>query len=244
MFIISLTNPKQSHNTAESMATLDPKVTTTLDASPHTHTHSHTTEDPEDEDALIASLEASADDDPGLAHLREKRLQQLHTEFQRAKQQRTLGHGTYDTITDNPERSVLDITTSTNLCIVHFFRDDFRRCRIMDGHLASLAERHLETRFVRVNVDAVPFLVERLKVRVLPCVIGFVGGKSVERVIGFEGVGKGGDGFGTRELEVRLVGCGVLERVKMERGERKGGGGGDARVRRKEREDVDDDEWD
>ena len=188
------------------MAALDTKVTSVLDASRR---------DSDDEDGLIASLEE--DDDPAFDHLRERRLQQLHSEMQRTKAQRTSGHGTYDTITHEPEKSVLDITTSEKLCVVHFFRADFRRCRIMDGHLSAMAERHLEARFVKVDVDHVPFLVERLKIRVLPCVIAFVGGKSVDRIIGFEGIGRGSDEFRTRDLELRLVNAGVLERVKMDK---------------------------
>lgn len=111
----------------------------------------------------------------------------------------------------------------------------------MDGHLKVLAEKHLEARFVRVDVGAVPFLVERLKVRVLPCLIAFVGGKSVDRVLGFEGVGRSGDSFKTPELERRLVGSGVLEGLKMEVGE--GLRTGDVRQRVKEKDDEDED-WD
>lgn len=216
------------------MTTLDTKVTSLLDA-PNTHN----TED-SDEDALIASLE-NEENDPTFTHLREKRLHQLHAEFQRTKAHRNLGHGTYDTITHEPEKSILDITTSTAHCIVHFFRADFTRCRIMHSHLSALAERHLEARFVCVDVERVPFLVEKLKVRVLPCVIAFVGGKSVERIIGFEGVGKGGDGFRTQELEIRLVASGVLERVKMEKHEKPPGSESRRRVTQEEDEDYD--EW-
>lgn len=200
----------------------------------------------DDEDDLIASLEA--EDDTTLAPLRERRLEQLHAEFRAAKAHRNLGHGTYDTISSSthtdPERAVLDITTSRESpkCVVHFFQPDFRRCQIMDGHLKVLAEKHLEARFVRVDVGAVPFLVERLKVRVLPCLIGFVGGKSVDRVIGFEGVGRSGDSFRTPELERRLAGCGVLEGLKLEKGE--GVRAGDVRQRARGRNEEDEDEWD
>lgn len=211
------------------MAALDTKVRTLVDASRR---------DSDDEDALIASLEE--DDDSALDTLREQRLQQLHGEMQRSRAQKTLGHGTYDTITQDPEKSILDITTSSKLCVVHFFRSDFRRCRIMDGHLSALAERHLEARFVKVDVDHVPFLVERLKVRVLPCVIAFVGGKSVDRVVGFEGVGRGDDSFRTRDLEVRLVTVGVLERVKMDKYDLPNGSESRDEVTK---EDEDYDEW-
>ena len=81
----------------------------------------------------------------------------------------------------------------------------------------------------------------------LPCVIAFVEGVGVDRVVGFEGVGRG-DGFETGDLERRLVGAGVLERVRWVGGV-VGGGGGVGEVR--EKQDVegdgggdDDDEWD
>lgn len=212
------------------MATLDTKVTSLIDAPGR---------DQDDEDALIASLEN--EDDPSFNNLRERRLQQLHSEFQRTKAHRTLGHGTYDTITHEPEKTILDITTSTKHCVVHFFRADFHRCRIMHGHLSALAERHLEARFVCVDVDHVPFLVEKLKIRMLPCVIAFVDGKSIDRLIGFEGIGRGGDSFRTQELEVRLVSSGVLERIKMKKHDQPHDSGGQRRVT--EEEDEDYDEW-
>jgi thioredoxin-like negative regulator of GroEL len=58
----------------------------------------------------------------------------------------------------------------------HFFHKDFRRCKIMDGHLQTLADKYTDTRFVKINVDNAPFLVEKLQVRVLPCVMGWVDG--------------------------------------------------------------------
>jgi hypothetical protein len=85
----------------------------------------------EDEDALIAALED--DEDTALAALREQRLQQLHAEVSRAKTMRNSDFGTYVEVKD--EKAVLDITTQAKLCVVHFFKPDFGRCGIMDGHL-------------------------------------------------------------------------------------------------------------
>jgi len=102
------------------MAELDPKVAAVVDAAKG---------DDSDEDALIAELE----DDPELNTFREQRLQQLHAEFDRARQLREKEHGTYVEIKD--EKALMDITTSTKLCVVHFFKPDFNRCRIMDTHL-------------------------------------------------------------------------------------------------------------
>lgn len=33
------------------------------------------------------------------------------------------------------EKDVLDLTTSEEKCVVHFFHEDFRRCAIIDTHL-------------------------------------------------------------------------------------------------------------
>jgi len=87
--------------------------------------------DSDDEDALIASLED--DDDHALSAFREQRLQQLHSELARAKQMREEGTGMYTEVKD--EKGVMDITTTTKLVVLHFFKTDFGRCGVMDRHL-------------------------------------------------------------------------------------------------------------
>jgi hypothetical protein len=106
------------------MSTVDPRVAAVLD-----RTQQH--EDSDDEDALIAELE---EDEGSLAAFREQRLQQLHGELARAKAQRNSDYGTYTEIKD--EKQLMDITTSAKLCVVHFMKPDFNRCRIMDQRLA------------------------------------------------------------------------------------------------------------
>ena len=105
------------------MAPLDPTVARVLDSNPQPNS--------DDEDELISSLEDDAD--PTFTTLREQRLQQLHNEFARVKQFRNQEHGTYHEIKD--EKMLMDITTETKLSVVHFFKPDFNKCRIMDGHL-------------------------------------------------------------------------------------------------------------
>lgn len=85
--------------------------------------------DSDDEDALIASLEES----PAVDAFREQRIQQLHSEFTRAKAQKASGFGTYSEIKE--EKALMDFTTEVKYAVVHFAKDDFARCRVMDGHL-------------------------------------------------------------------------------------------------------------
>lgn len=97
--------------------------------------------------------------------------------------------------------------------------------------------------------------------KVLPCVIGFVDGVGVERIVGFEGLGNGGqqdadEEFRTRELERRLLGKGCLVKRRIGEGDEVGSdvdGEGEEEVRRKRggrgirggmRRDEDDEDWD
>ncbi|TID19539.1 putative gtpase inhibitor [Venturia nashicola] len=209
------------------MSRIDAKVASILD-------RPNNAIDSDDEDALIASLEE--DDDHAFSALREQRIQQLHSEFSRAKQMKESGSGTFTEIKD--EKALMDITTSTKYAVVHFFKTDFGRCGIMDRHLDTLAPKHFDTRFLRINVDNAPFLVTKLKVQVLPCVIGFIDGIGVDRIVGFEGLGNG-DSFTTKDLEARLLAAGVLVRAKVTASDRLA----IKKIQDKE-EDFSDDEWD
>ncbi|KAL8807240.1 MAG: hypothetical protein Q9223_004494 [Gallowayella weberi] len=218
------------------MGSIDPAVASVLDTRPQ--------KDHSDEDELLDSLE----DDPAFQSFREQRLQQLHEEFTRAKQLRNREHGQYTEI--KIEKDLMDIVnTDAELCVVHFFKSDFHRCGIMDGHLERLAPLHLDTRFLKINVDNAPFLVTKLKVQVLPCVIAFKKGVSVDRIIGFEGLGYSEDTFSTKDLERKLLRSGSLVREKvneshdarsMQREHACSGGRGQSSL---DHED-DDDDWD
>lgn len=102
------------------MSHLDPKVASVLD---------NAQEGSEDEDALISALEA----DDEVSAFRERRLEELHAEVARAKSMSHSDHGSYSEVKD--EKTVMDLTTQTKLCVVHFFKPDFGRCAVMDGHL-------------------------------------------------------------------------------------------------------------
>ncbi|RDW89407.1 putative PLP1 [Coleophoma cylindrospora] len=189
--------------------------------------------DSDDEDALIASLE----DSPALDAFREQRIQQLHSEFTRAKAQKSQGFGNYTEIKE--EKALMDLTTEVKYAVVHFAKDDFARCGVMDGHLETLASKHFDTRFLKMNVENAPFLVTKLKIQVLPCVLAFVDGVSVDRIVGFEGLGYTQDTFTTKDLEGRLLASGVVLRAKAV-----GDAGMQYSSKAAQKDDSDDDDWD
>ncbi|KAG8900772.1 hypothetical protein FRB99_005762 [Tulasnella sp. 403] len=117
-------------------------------------------------------------------------------------------HGRYSEITD--EKEVIRITAQEARCVIHFYHRDFGRCQIMDKHLELIAPHHFKTRFSRVFVESVPWLVEKLHIKILPCVICFVNGVTKDRLIGFEELGND-DAFTTATLELRLAQSGVID---------------------------------
>jgi len=182
-------------------------LTSQLLASSSTSGRSDPDPDALDEDDLFAELEAEIENDDG--PLREQGLKELQREMERLKQMREEMHGKYTELTD--EKEIIRTCASEPLCIIHFYHSNFSRCAIMDKHMAALAPKYFNTRFLRVFVENVPFLVEKLGLKVLPCVISFIKGVSKDRIIGFEELGNV-DSFSNATLELRLLHTGVIQK--------------------------------
>ncbi|EEB90436.1 hypothetical protein MPER_11357 [Moniliophthora perniciosa FA553] len=160
----------------------------------------------DDEDAIFAELEAEIENDDNSA-IRERGLAALKQEMDRMQQMKDNHYGKYTEITD--EKEVVRVTANEPRCVVHFYHTNFKRCEIMDKHLAKLALKYFNTRFSRVFVENIPWLVEKLQIKVLPCVICFVKGITKDRLIGFEDLGNN-DAFSTAALELRLAQTGLF----------------------------------
>ncbi|KAF9653388.1 thioredoxin-like protein [Thelephora ganbajun] len=131
----------------------------------------------------------------------------MQAQLEKVQTMQQTGYGQYTEITD--EKEVIRTSANEPRCVIHFFHRDFKRCEIMDKHLAALAPKYFSTLFIQVLVENVPWLVERLDIRVLPCVMCFVNGVSTDKIIGFEALGNT-DAFQTATLELRLKQNGVL----------------------------------
>lgn len=167
--------------------------------------------------AAVSAVEGAVDaelqklenlDEEGLSQLREQRLQQLKRVAKQKEEWRGLGHGVYSEITE--EKEFFDVCKKSNKVVCHFFRESTWRCKIVDKHLNLLAPQHLETRFVKLNVERAPFLCQRLKIQLLPTIGLVVDSKTKEFIRGFDELG-GTDEFSTELLEWRLGCGGVIE---------------------------------
>jgi thiol-disulfide isomerase/thioredoxin len=149
------------------------------------------------------------DDGDFLASYRENRIQELKKQAATLNTLKARDHGQYTELPS--EKEFLKLTTATSRCIVHFYKEGFERCRIMDMHMANLARKHYGVKFAKLEVEKAPFFVEKLALKVLPAVIAFKDGLVVERMIGFEAFGTVlPDDFKTEILERRLFECGIF----------------------------------
>ncbi|EOX90992.1 Phosducin-like protein 3 isoform 1 [Theobroma cacao] len=151
-------------------------------------------------------------DDPELEKLHADRIAALKKEAEKREALKRQGHGEYREIS---EGDFLGEVTGTEKVICHFYHKEFYRCKIIDKHLKSLALKHLDTKFIKLDAENAPFFVTKLAVQTLPCVIIFRKGIAVDRLVGFQDLG-GKDDFGTRTLEVVLIKKGIISEKKSD----------------------------
>ncbi|XP_029652133.1 thioredoxin domain-containing protein 9 [Octopus sinensis] len=150
-------------------------------------------------DAQLQKLDNMDEDD--FMALRRQRMMELKQRQQQQKEWLEQGHGEYTELAG--EREFFDECKKSKHIVCHFYRESTFRCKIVDKHLRILAPQHLEARFLKLSVDKCPFLVERLKIKILPTIYVAVDNKTACHIRGFTELGNTDD-FPTEALEWRL----------------------------------------
>jgi len=145
---------------------------------------------------------AKGDEDDELERLRAERRKKMMDLHKKKQDYLAKGHGDYDEI---PEEDFLKTVTSSYRAIVHFYHQNFERCKIMDMHLRKLvkSKKMLGTKFVKMDAEKAPFFVSKLKIQTLPTAVFFIDGVAVYKQIGFANL-PNGDEFQTRDL-IRIM---------------------------------------
>ena len=171
-----------------------------------THTLIQAMENKEAElDEEINRLDNIGEDD--LEELRRKRLDQLKANTKKSKDLSELGHGEYSDLGN--EKEFFEAAKKSKHLVCHFYRPSTWRCSIIDKHLDTLARRHIDCRFVKINIEKSPFLAEKLRVVMLPTIMLINNGKTDHSIIGFDEMGSKDD-FETDDLETVLHNWGVI----------------------------------
>lgn len=109
-------------------------------------------EDDDEEEGEEADVE--------LRRIRDNRLKQIKQDHLTKIDNISKGHGQYREVSQ--DEFLAEVTNSKQV-ICHFYHRDFPRCEIMDHHLAKLAQRHIETKFIKVNAEKAPFFIDKVK---------------------------------------------------------------------------------
>lgn len=138
------------------------------------------------------SAAADDSDDDELAFLRQRRMQVMKVQSEKEAVWRQKQHGSYREISqDDFFNIVVREKGGSEDCAVHFYHKDFERCKLMDRHLQDLAPAMLHVKIVKIDAERAPFLVQRLRITMLPCVLLFHNDVNVDRIVGFDGCGEG-----------------------------------------------------
>ena len=130
------------------------------------------------------------------------------------KENRTALKGSYE---EKTEKEFFEyIENRKERIIVHFSHEKFERCKIVDMHLKKIAYDHPETLVIKVDAEKAQFLVNKLKIQILPAIYYFNNGNVKDMIIGFEDFGNKDD-FKTAELAQRLARCGGIDLNEHER---------------------------
>nr|ACO11666.1 Thioredoxin domain-containing protein 9 [Caligus rogercresseyi] len=151
-------------------------------------------------DAELNKMEKLDEDD--LEAIRRQRLANLEKAQVQKREWLKQGHGEYSEIPE--EKEFFNVTKNSENVVCQFYRSETFRCKIFDKHLNILAKKHVETKFVKINAEKCPFLVERLRVKVIPTLLLVQGAKTKDYIVGFTDLGNT-DEFSTAMLEWRLA---------------------------------------
>jgi thiol-disulfide isomerase/thioredoxin len=109
----------------------------------------------------------------------------------------------------NDPKEFFNAAKKSKWMVVHFYRSVTVRCQIVDAHLEKLCQEHLETRFIKIDAEKSPFLVEKLGIILMPTIVLIKDGKTEHSIHGFDEFG-GTDDFTTSDMAYVLASRGVL----------------------------------
>mgnify|MGYP001070520600 CR=1 FL=1 len=143
------------------------------------HSDSENLDSDDDIDKLLDDV-----DDQFLQSHRQQRLQQLKAQFSEINS--AIGSGNVGVQTAIRELDVMSCVTCSETVVIHFFQENFEKCSVINKFMDQLSERHLTVKWVRINVLNAPFLVEKLKIKVLPCLVIYKNLNLFLKILGYE----------------------------------------------------------
>lgn len=161
-------------------------------------------------DAEIEKMDNMGEED--FARIRKKRIEEMKAKALEKETWRRNDHGVLTTISDQKE--FFDAVKKSKRVICLFFRDSNKWCDVLGDHFKVLAEKHMESRFIKVNAEKSPFLVERLNVWMMPTIVCCKEGKVHAQFNGLDQIDPTGK-FETASLEFVLHSSEMLDDMPL-----------------------------
>jgi len=143
-----------------------------------------------------------------LDHIRNERYKAMKKRASDEQEWKANGHGEYTEIAD--EGGFFELIKKSEKVVLHFYVKSTERCKIVDMHMKRIAPQLLGTKFAKIDAEKAPFLTERLKIKVIPTIIGIIDKIIVDRLVGFTELGNSDD-FTSNDLKARLSLNGVVD---------------------------------
>jgi len=136
-------------------------------------------------------------DEDALERLRAKRLDNMKAQRRKQLDWQAQGHGRYMELSDTKE--FFHAAKTSERLVVHFYRPTTRYCEVIDAHFGKMVNKHMETRFCKIDAEKSDYLVEKLGIVLMPTVVLVVKGKVVHQIQGFDELG------GSAEFSTQLL---------------------------------------
>eukprot|EP00914_Ancora_sagittata_P032646 GHVO01065967.1.p1 GENE.GHVO01065967.1~~GHVO01065967.1.p1 ORF type:complete len:146 (+),score=36.68 GHVO01065967.1:22-438(+) len=113
----------------------------------------------EREDAVDEELERlNRLEEDDIRVIRNRRVQEMKDRRDKENKWTEKGHGQYIEVFSDAE--FFEAAKKSERVVAHFYRPTTWRCQIVDKHLETIARSHVETKFMKVNVEKVPFVAD------------------------------------------------------------------------------------
>lgn len=96
----------------------------------------------------------------------------------------------YKEVTEIKSEEELMKKTLSDTMIVHFYKDEFIRCKIMNEALERICDKFIDIDFYKIKADNCLYVTNKLDIQALPFLGFFHRGFFVDYVIGFEKIGE------------------------------------------------------
>mmetsp|Transcript_15350 Transcript_15350/g.44911 ORF Transcript_15350/g.44911 Transcript_15350/m.44911 type:complete len:202 (-) Transcript_15350:603-1208(-) len=157
-------------------------------------------------DDEIERIDNMGEDD--FARIRRLRIEEMKAKALEKEQWRRNDHGSLAQITDQKE--FFEACKKSKRCVCLFYRDGNKWCDVLSNHFQLLANKHMEAKFMKVNAENSPFLVERLNIWMMPTIVCTNEGKVHCQFNGLDEIDPTGK-FETATLEFALHSAGMLD---------------------------------